>query len=318
MAIATDLWRLIIPNPTEYKRLQGLRFKLPPSKSSTLWKYSAISSMLTNEAYIGNLVQGKYESISYKTSVNRPRPKEKWFRIEGTHEPIIDRALWERVQKKINERAKPFKVGTIGLFAKKVRCASCGYIMRSTKSGGRCFLQCPNRHYSKDSCEGAFISVNRLEQTVVDEIKRLNQEYLDLNELKRKVQFCSDLTKRKQELQNDIATYQAKIKQFSKGVRDLYLDKVKGLICEADFIELSKEFTSQKERLEAQVLECQKQIAEIEVKIAVGDNRRELIEKYLNIEHLTRETVEILIDKIMVGKRIQGTRTVPIEIHWNF
>ena len=96
-----------------------------------------------------------------------------------------------------------------------------------------------------------------------------------------------------------------------------YVDAVV-LICEADFIELSKEFTSQKERLEAQVLECQKQIAEIEVKIAVGDNRRELIEKYVKVEHLTREMVEILIDKIMVGKRISGTRNVPIEIHWNF
>ncbi len=73
----------------------------------------------------------------------------------------------------------------------------------------------------------------------------------------------------------------------------------------------------QKERLEAQVLECQKQIAEIDVKIAVGDNR-ELIEKYVKVEHLTREMVEILIDKIMVGKRIPGTRNIPIEIHWNF
>ena len=87
---------------------------------------------------------------------------------------------------------------------------------------------------------------------------------------------------------------------------------------EADFIELSKDFTTQKERLEAQVLKCQKQIAEIDIKIAVGDNRRERIEQYVNSEHLTREMVEILIDKIMVGKRIEGTRNVPIEIHWNF
>ena len=317
-AIARILNDRGIPNPTEYKRMQGLRFSLPPSKNSTLWKYFAISDMLINETYIGNLVQGKYESISYKTSINRPRPKEEWFRVEGTHEPIIDRELWDRVQKMIAERAKPFKVGTIGLFAKKVRCASCGYVMRSSKSGGRHFLQCPSRHYSKGACEGAFISVNRLERMVIDELKRLNAEYLDMDELERKVQFNADLLEQKQEIEAEIATYQGKINQFSKGVRDLYLDKVKGLICEADFIELSKDFTAQKERLEAQVLECQKQIAEIDIKIAVGDNRRELIEQYVNIEHLTREMVVILIDKIVVGKRISGTRDVPIEIHWNF
>ena len=153
---------------------------------------------------------------------------------------------------------------------------------------------------------------------VIAELRRLNAEYLDMDELERKVQFCADLLERKEELEAEILTYQGKINQFSKGVRDLYLDKVKGLICEADFIELSKDFTSQKERLEAQVLECQKQIAEIEIKIAVGDNRRELIEQYVNVEHLTREMVEILIGKITVGKRIPGTRNVPIEIHWNF
>lgn len=317
-AIARRLNDRGIPNPTEYKRIQGLRFKLPPSKNSTLWKYFAISDMLTNETYIGNLVQGKYGSISYKSGINRPRPKEQWFRVECTHEPIIERALWDRVQKRLSEHAKPFTLGTIGLFAKKARCASCGYVLRSSKSGGRHFLQCPNRHYDKDACEGAFISVNRLEKMVIDELQRLNSEYIDINELELKVQFCANLLERKKEIERKIATYQGKINQFSKGVRDIYLDKVKGLICEAEFIELSKDFTTQKERIEAQMLECQKQITEIDVEIATGDNRRELIEKYVKVEHLTREMVEILIDKIMVGKRITGTRNVPIEIHWNF
>ena len=317
-AIARILNDKEIPNPTEYKRLQGLRFKLPPSKNSTLWKYSAISDMLTNETYIGNLVQGKYESISYKTSINRPRPKEKWFRVEGTHEAIIDRALWDRVQKMLKERAKPFTVGTIGLFAGKARCACCEYVLRSSKSGGRHFLQCPNRHYDKNACEGAFVSVERLEKTVIEELERLNSKYLDVDELERKINLSSNLTQRKQKLQGEIASYQSKINQFSKSARELYLDKLKGLISEADFIEISRDFSSQKERLEAQKLECQKQIAELDVKIATGNNRKELIRQYINIKHLTREAVEILIDKIIVGKRIQGTRNVPIEIHWAF
>jgi hypothetical protein len=317
-AIARMLNDRGIPNPTEYKRMQGLHFSLPPSKNSTLWKYFAISDMLTNETYIGNLVQGKYESISYKTSINRPRPKEEWFRVEGTHEPMIERELWDRVQRMIAERAKPFKVGTIGLFDKKARCACCGYVMRSSKSKGRHFLQCPNRHYAKGACEGAFISVERLERMIVEELNRLSAEYLDMDELERSVRFCIDLMERKKAIHSDIAAYQSKINQFAKGIRDLYLDKVKGLICEADFVELSRDFTEQKERLEAYVLECEKQISGIDIQIAVGDNRRELIEQYAKVEHLTREWVEILIDKIMVGKRISGTRNVPIEIHWNF
>jgi len=37
-----------------------------------------------------------------------------------------------------------------------------------------------------------------------------------------------------------------------------------------------------------------------------------------NLEHLDRETVEKLIDYILVGKKDPVTKEVPVEIHWNF
>ena len=62
----------------------------------------------------------------------------------------------------------------------------------------------------------------------------------------------------------------------------------------------------------------QKQLDVIERKIQTGDNRSQLIEQYTNLEHLDRETVEILIDYILVGKKDPVTKEVPVEIHWNF
>lgn len=311
-----------IPNPTEYKRLHGLRYQQPKKKNSTLWKYFAISNMLTNEIYIGNMVQGKYGSVSYKTKQNRPRPKETWYRVEGTHEPIIDRALWDRVQALVAQRAKPFDVGTIGLFAKKARCANCGDTMRSGKTspkrGGKHYLQCANRHIAKDACIGSFIAVDKLEQLVMEELNRLSAEYLDRDELERNIEFCENLQEQKARLRTDLAVYQKKIEEYAKGIRELYMDKVRGLISEGDFAELSKGFSAERTRLERVVVETEKQLVQLEEKIAAGDNRRELIEQYTNLDHLTREVVETLIDYISVGKRIPGTKDVPIEIHWNF
>ena len=62
----------------------------------------------------------------------------------------------------------------------------------------------------------------------------------------------------------------------------------------------------------------QKQLDVIERKMLIGDNRRQLIEQYTNLEHLDRETVEKLIDYVLVGKKDPVTKEVPIEIHWNF
>ena len=317
-AIARMLNDRGIPNPTEYKRLKGLRYKQPTAKNSTLWKYFAISDMLVNEIYIGNMVQGKYGSISYKTKQNKPRPKSQWYIVEGTHEPIIDRELWDRVQKMIKERAKPFDVGTIGLFARKARCANCGYVMRSSKNRGKHYLQCSNRHVAKDACIGSFISVDKLEQLVIDELNRLSREYLDKDDLERKIELCNNLQAQKDSILKNIASYEKRAQELSKGIRELYMDKVKGLISGADYTEMSKDFIADRDRLEKLISDGRKQIEEIDVKIEVGDNRREIIERYTNLKHLTREMVEILIDYISVGKRMPKTKDVPITIHWSF
>lgn len=96
------------------------------------------------------------------------------------------------------------------------------------------------------------------------------------------------------------------------------MDKAKGLISESDFIDLSKDFSAEKDRLERVVIDGERQLSEPDEKIEIGDNRRELIEKYTNLEHLNREIIETLINYISVGRRIPGTRNVTIEIHWNF
>lgn len=307
-----------IPNPTEYKRKIGLRYKPPASKNSTIWKYSAISDMLTNEIYVGNMVQGKYGSVSYKTKQNRPRPKNEWYIVENTHEPIIDRELWDNVQAMLRERAKPFQTGTIGLFAGKVRCACCGYGLRSSKNRGKHYLQCASRHFSKDACEGAFIAEDRLERMVVAEINRLSAEYLDADELERSIVVGNHWAEQKKRIQSDWENYRRKVAEYAKGERELYLDKVRGIITEDNYVEFSKEFREEKRRLEELIAEKETEIAQADEQIAKGNSRQSLIKEYVEMRHLNREIVEGLIDHISIGKRIDGTRDVPIEIHWRF
>ncbi|MDE7171932.1 MAG: recombinase family protein [Oscillospiraceae bacterium] len=317
-AIARMLNDRGVPNPTEYKRLHGLRYRQPKGQNSTLWRYSSIADMLENELYIGNMVQGKYGSISYKSKQNRPRPKSEWYRVEGTHEPIIDRDLWERVQKLLAQRAKPFSGGSIGLFARKVRCAHCGYTMRSTKSRGRHYLQCPSRHVAKDACIGSFISVEKLEQTVLCELNRLSAEYLDQDELERNIQLRDNPQAQKRQLQKNLASYEKKRDEYAKAVRALYMDKVKGIITEGDHRDMSRDFSAEQDRYERLAEDCRRRITELDARAEAGDGRKAIVERYANLEHLTREMVEALIDHVAVGKRVPGTRDVPVEIHWNF
>ena len=307
-----------VPNPTEYKRLHGLRYKTPKSHNSTLWRYFAISDMLINEIYIGNMVQGKYGSVSYKTKQNRPRPKSEWYVVENTHEPIIDRELWDRVQALIAQKSKPFITGHIGIFARKAICANCGYTMRTCKNRGIHYLKCGSRSIAKDACIGSFIQVAKLERLVLEELKRLSAAYLDQDTLEQGIEFANNLQGQKDHLHMNLATYRKRVEEYSKGIRDLYMDKVKGLITDADYTEMAKDFQLNREHFEQLIKDTSGQIDVLESRIAAGDNRRALIEQYINLDHLNRDVVETLIDHIEVGKRIPGTKDVPIEIHWNF
>lgn len=112
--------------------------------------------------------------------------------------------------------------------------------------------------------------------------------------------------------------YEKKILDRKKVLRALYLDQVRGILTEEDYLDMSKAFSAEKKRLEEAMKICTEQIQEIEERKKAGENGKELVEKYIHVEHLTREMVEALVDHVDVGRRISGSRDVPITIYWNF
>lgn len=317
-AIARQLNDRGIPNPSEYKRLHGLNYRSPPHKSSTLWKYSAISSMLTNEIYIGNMVQGKYGSISYKTKKNKPRPPEQWYRVEHTHEPIIDLQLWQQVQRKIQTRSKPFKSGTIGLFAGKVRCGSCGHVLRSVKSRGKHYLQCPTRQISKKTCPGAFISAEKLEHLVLAQLSQLTNACLDSEKLTSGFKLSNNIERVKDDLGHHIITIQKQIAEYDTGISCLYMDKVRGIVTEEEYLKLHTEFQARLTKLNELLRQHEQEQSLYSARKQNAVNLTEYLLQLTTPEKLTRPMLEHFVDHIVVYARISGTRTIPTEIHWLF
>lgn len=237
--------------------------------------------------------------------------------MEGTHEPIIDRDLWNRVQALIAERAKPFDTGELGTFAGKVHCAYCGYVLRTNKNRGKHYLQCQTRHISKDACVGTFMPVSELEQIVIRKIQRLSTQYLDMEELERSVEFGTSIKQKREQAARHIAAYERRAEECSKAIRDLYMDKTKGIIRSDDFLELSETFRTDRERLTQMITDGQKELQELDERLRAGDNRRERISHYTNLKHLTHEIVDILIDHIVICRRDPETKQIPVEIYWN-
>ena len=66
-----------------------------PRRVNHQWADSTVRVLVRNEVYIGNMVQGKCGTISYKNRRTVNKPSDEWIRVEGTHEPIISREVWD-------------------------------------------------------------------------------------------------------------------------------------------------------------------------------------------------------------------------------
>ncbi len=313
-AIARELNNRGIPNPTQYKLQNGIAYKIP-NRLGTLWKYSAIASVLSNEMYIGNMVQGRYGSISYKSKKNKPKPKEEWVIVKGTHEAIIDMDLWESVQKKINANFKPYVTGKIGVFAKKCKCKYCGYILKTSKSHEDRYLRCPTRQVDKSECVGSFIAEKVLQRVVLKELNDLIKKYLDADQLEEKV-ILNDVKNNKSQVQKEMLQYENNINKYNKALKEIFIQKVNGSINQEEFIFLSEDLRKDKQNVEILLAEKQKKFLELNNEQAMIQTRKEILKKYTNVTELTREMTENLIDYITVSRKDPISKKKEIEIHW--
>ena len=124
------------------------------------------------------MVQGRYRVKSYKIHVQEVVPEDEWYIVENTHEAIIDRDTFDKVQRLLlrDTRTAPQKK-QIYLFSGFLRCADCGKAMTRSKVGGTVYYYCRTyKNQSKSACTKHTIKHNRLEVAVLYAIQQ--QVYL--------------------------------------------------------------------------------------------------------------------------------------------
>ena len=100
-----------------------------PEKAQYAWNETKIRLILTDENYLGNSIHNKTSVKSFKLKKQTRNPASEWVRVEGTHEAIISKDVFDRVQKQIVSRRRQRRDGTTQIFAGLVKCADCGWTM---------------------------------------------------------------------------------------------------------------------------------------------------------------------------------------------
>ena len=298
-----------VPSPSLYKYQKGCKLNIISNKrrDEIKWNGSAVKKILTNEIYIGNLVQGKRTTVSYKNHRIINKRKNEWIRKENTHEGIIDKDTFYKVQSIINSRRRPSKkLGTMHIFSGKVFCMECNNIMKKKSSQRHEYLVCSN-----SNCLNKSIRYDMLEGIILKEVNGLVSKYYDSELLKKyslEERNIIDKINTLNMQQNDLRN---RISRLDNYLKSLYEDKVNGIIAEEYFIKLTNSYNNDKKIIEDN-------IKSIEDKISYYRNyfNDNIVDRYKSFDNLNKVIVDEFIDKVYVGKIVGNKRK--IEIKWRF
>lgn len=284
------------------------------TKLYNCWKQTTISRILKNPVYIGNLEQFKRKKVNYKSKKRVTVPKEDRVICYNTHEPIIKKEDFDEVQKIITEN-KAFSKSTKHdyLFKGFLYCADCGaklyltYSDYAYKKYGEYRYTTVCYTYSKyyNQCSRHSNSIPILEKILIENIKKVCNAYLNRDLEKELIEMVEKENKRnvlEQEYNKKIDNIETKIEDLNLCIRNLYMDKVKNVITEKDYIELSKNFTQERDKL----INEKEELLKLSTNLKNDNNNKEEIEKvakeFVSLKKPTKELLSRLIDKVTISE----------------
>lgn len=176
-AIAEKLNAAGVLAPTEYKRIQGMKYATGFEGGFTAkWAAASVKRILTDPAYIGTMAQGKREKVNYKVKKRIDKPREEWICVKNTHEAIVSEAVFFMAQElqKYDGRVSG-SAQKAHLFSGILFCADCKAPMvkrvNSYRGKKKVFYICRTKNKSM-GCSRHSIEEGSLKRIIYAEIRK--------------------------------------------------------------------------------------------------------------------------------------------------
>lgn len=292
-------------SPAAYKRERlGLKYQNPsidPAKRP-LWGAVTITTILKNRMYCGDMVQGRYRVKSYKIHVQEVVPEDEWYIVENTHEAIIDRDIFVKVQRLLlrDTRTAPQKK-QIYLFSGFLRCADCGKAMTRSKVGGTVYYYCRTyKDQSKNACTKHTIKHNRLEAAVLYAVQQQVYLAVDYTKTIERINRAPLVKSQSKKLADAIEQKERELSKIARYKQAIYQDWKDGEISHSDYRHMKEDYEEQAEALNEVIEKLRAEQAELENGIDTENPFLKAFRQYGNIEKLTRDVLIELVDHIKV------------------
>jgi len=313
LTIAKKLTNDRVKSPFEYKVQKGYNYKTPVAKNKYhIWRDTTIQRILTNQMYVGDMIQGTRSVINYRNHKIKPKSKEEWVIVRNTHEAIISREDFDKVQNmlQLNKKdyIKPFRTYVLGGL---VKCGDCGAVLEtalcsSKNLKNKYYFRCPTYMLSKGLiCSKHTIRNDYLEATVFQIIKKYIELSVDIESILKKIK----LNTIQKECQNQNTKLDFEIKKLKDKMSLLYIKFKNNELSENDYIIQKESVLEEIRKIENQIISLS---ASIKNDKFPHTNFINSLAKYKGMNGLTKEMANELIKEILIFNKNE------VEIKLNF
>ena len=309
-AIAEKLNSLGILSPKEYKKSMGLSYHGGFSGTGRSgWGSTTIKRILTNEVYLGHMVQGKTEKVNYKVKKHTAKPEREWVKVENTHEAIVSADDFAVVQHllKADGRRSPDS-GTPSPFMGILFCGDCGQQMVRRviryKDTAKVYYICSTKNRG-EGCSRHSIEESALKEIVCESVRKFANSFLKEKELfDRAMQYETNfeaVTRYDREI-GRLKKEQDKYYSLCSG---LYEDLREGVVTKEEFERLQSGFMQKGKELEAAMQKQEQLIKDMFKKGALSAGRLKTFQDCVELREIDRHTLSSLVRRIDVYENRQ-------------
>ncbi|MCI8273735.1 MAG: recombinase family protein [Clostridia bacterium] len=280
-----------IETPSKYRRQKN---------ASEKWNVEQINDILRNPFYIGNRVMNKYESNYLKKTCKKITDPSNWVIKENTHEPIIEKEKYKKVQEIKLVRRGTENIKHEYLLRDLLYCGHCHkklqYKIHKSADKKRFLYESSSFNCSlfyKKRCENnIFIKERELNEIVKKQVIRM-LEVIEVDKLANEVK---EYYKLNDEYTIKLKMYESEIEKLERKKKILYQNKCERYITISDF---KTEYGKAKNEIE----NLENMIKEIKLKnqnILNEKYIKKLIVEFKSGNHLNNDFLKSIISRIEV------------------
>lgn len=253
------------------------------------WNKTVIYSILKNRVYVGDMVQGKNKVVDHIEIV---LPKSEWVITENTHEGIVSRELFARVQALYPGDGKTRASSkSDNIFLRKIFCGHCGHAMRRVNYRQSHGFRCTTRQdYSKDDCTLVSINENAVKEALLETLRKQATVFSD----------NTPATTVKSLDNTELRDVQAELGRNSHFLKGLYESLICGDITDTEYKDMKQSYGAKIASLTERERKLREASRLSALEVAARSKTSDSIGAVCCVANLTAEVIDTLVEKIRV------------------